>query len=83
MTWLWMYTNWIQDQDEKQEFAKNYSILTGSFSNPQMAQRMMKAETVVSSEEDFDKISKEIRKEAEQTVKTKKRRRKILPPNQK
>lgn len=83
MTWLWMYTNWIQDQDEKQEFAKNYSILTGSFSNPQMAQRMMKAETVVSSEEDFDKISKEIRKEAEQTVKIKKRRRKILPPNQK
>ena len=83
MTWLRMYTNWIQDQDEKQEFAKNYSILTGSFSNPQMAQRMMKAETVVSSEEDFDKISKEIRKEAEQTVKIKKRRRKILPPNQK
>lgn len=55
--WLWMYRSWLEDIAEKHKFAKDYSILTGSFSNLDMAQNMISAENPdhSSSDQDFDK----------------------------
>lgn len=55
--WLWMYRSWLEDLVEKHKFAKDYSILTGSFSNLEMAQNMIGADNpdFQSTEEDFDK----------------------------
>lgn len=50
-----MFHSWLADQEEKMEFAKAYSILIGSFSNPEMARKMSESKKFESSEEDFEK----------------------------
>ena len=39
--WLWMYQSWLQDLEDKHKFAKDYTILSGSFVNYEMAQKML------------------------------------------
>ena len=80
--WLWMQESWLQDLEEKHEFQRAYSILTGAFSNAEMAKRMIKMDNpdFQMSDEDLEKVSQEIvqkRKEAEQ-AKPKRRRRRVL-----
>lgn len=80
--WLWMYQSWLQDQEDKQEFAENQSIFTGSFSNPEMAKRIIKTKNpdYQTDDKDFDRISEQIvqnnRKELEK--KQRRRRRALL-----
>lgn len=53
---LWLYNSWQQDLIDKNDFAKNYSILIGSFTNYKMAQKMLDGNnTVVSNEEEYEK----------------------------
>lgn len=42
MVWLWMYMSWIEDQNQKHKFARDYSVFLGSFSNPEAAKKMHK-----------------------------------------
>ena len=42
MMWLWMYVSWIEDQNQKHKFARDYSVFLGSFSNPQAAKQIAK-----------------------------------------
>ena len=44
MVWLWMYLSWIEDQNQKHKFARDYSVFLGSFSNPEAAQKIHKAD---------------------------------------
>ena len=45
MVWLWMYMSWIEDQNQKHKFARDYVIFNGSFSNPEAAKKMHKADS--------------------------------------
>lgn len=59
-----MFENWIADQTEEAELAKNHAYLLGSFWNPEAVKKMVgnDANTHVSSDEDLEasmKIVKE------------------------
>lgn len=58
-TWVWMYTNWLRDQEEMYKTYKDYALFLGSFFNSEMAQAIMKQESpdFSSSDEDFDKAT--------------------------
>lgn len=81
---LYMYESWYVDLEDKNEFAKSYAILQGSFANPEMARKMVKLDNpdFESSDEDFDKVSKSIveknRQELKEAPKLKRRKRKLL-----
>lgn len=80
ITWLWTYESWCRDQEEENEFAKSYAVLGGSAANPEWARRIMKAENpdFETSDEDFEKISKEILEENRKSQFRRKRRNKII-----
>ncbi len=79
LTRMFLYYSWMQDLEDKHEFEHNYAVLTGSFSNPQMAKKMMnsKTQTIETSDEDFDKLSQQILEEGKKTSKKRKPRRLI------
>lgn len=62
--YAYMFLAWQEDIKEKNDFAKAYSILVGSFSNPQMANKYIKRENpdFVSDEELMNKTLEEIAK---------------------
>lgn len=74
---LWMYESWIQDLEDKNEFMRSYTILGGSFANPEMAKKMLEQTSFESTapEDDFDKWSEELLND---NNKPKKKRRKII-----
>jgi hypothetical protein len=56
----YMYEQWCRDEEEKHELSRLTAILTGSFTNPEAAKKMLgvrSGDTVVheSSDEDFEK----------------------------
>lgn len=59
---LWLYESWCRDLEEQNEFARSYAILQGSFTNPDLAHKMIKSENpdFETSDEDFEKISKQM-----------------------
>lgn len=59
---MWMYLSWIEDQDEKNNFARSYSILQGSFTNPEMARKMIQTPTVEMNDDQLDYVMAEIDK---------------------
>lgn len=54
--------NWIQDLEDKHEFATDYSIFTGSFSNPEMARKMINSRnpTHELSDEEFEESTRKM-----------------------
>ena len=82
--YLWMYESWIEDLNEKNKFARNYSILTGSFSNMDLAQKMMVEKSgFSSSDDDFERTTQMIEsgtfdKKDNNNVKRKRRRRRVV-----
>ena len=59
---LWMYQNWIADQEDKVELAKNHAYLIGSFTNPEAVKQLTKeANTYESSEDDLDETTRMVR----------------------
>lgn len=78
--YLWLYYVWLDKEEELHKMAKNYSVLIGSFSNPEMAKKIVEKDNPYAemADEDFDKISKEIDELPPiNSVKTKKKKRKI------
>lgn len=81
MVRLWLYESWCRDLQEKNEFARDYSILIGSFTNSEMARQMIKRENpdFESSPEDFEKSTQMVLADREkQTAEEKKKRRRRL-----
>lgn len=59
---LWMYENWVADQIDKAELAKNHAYLLASFSNPEAVKQILgDGNTRDSTEEEFDETSRMIR----------------------
>ncbi len=79
--WVWMYESWCRDLEEKNEFAKSYTILQGSFVNPEMARKMIDRENpdFETSDEDFEKLSQQIIEQNRKLIR--KRKRKVLNNN--
>jgi hypothetical protein len=83
---MWLYESWNQDFVEKNDFAKNYSILVGSFYNPDMARKMLDdpgdTRSIKSTEDDFLKslqiVKKEMKKDEQKSPHRRKRRRQII-----
>lgn len=76
---LYMYEHFIEDLQEKNEFAKHYGILIGSFSNPEMAQQMLgkSGKQFKISEAEFERLSEKIMEmEKQDDLKSKQHRRK-------
>jgi len=56
---VWMYQNWIADQKDKAELAKNQAYLIGSFWNPEAVKSLVDdSGTISSSEEEFDESTR-------------------------
>lgn len=75
---MWMYYNWIEDQRDDVELAKNHAYLLGSFWNPEAAAKLSGeggAEVHVSSDEEFDELSERLLESNRQEAELKKGRR--------
>lgn len=56
---MWLFQNWLADQKEDAELAKNHAYLIGSFSNPEAVKNMLDTGNVhISSEEEFEESSR-------------------------
>ncbi len=75
------YESFLADLEEQHEFARNYAILTGSFTNMEMAQRIVSEENpdYESTEEDFDESISMVLEGRDRAVqKTRRRRRQVV-----
>jgi hypothetical protein len=81
--WLWMYESWCRDVEEKNEFAKSYAILQGSFVNPDMARKMIKSENpdFESTDEDYEKLSRQMIEDNRKTLRRRKRKLLVNTPD--
>ena len=79
---LWMYESWCQDLEDKNEFAKSFSIFLGSFSNPEAAQQMLKRENpdYVSTDdgESIKRVLDDRKKQQEREAPKRRRRRQVV-----
>jgi len=76
----WMFHNWIEDFYDEHKTLENQGYLIGSFINPELVQRVLgkDSETFVSSDKEFDELSKRIREQNDTQDKSlKKRKRKL------
>jgi hypothetical protein len=56
---MWMYENWLGDQLDKAELAKNHAYLLASFDHPDAIKQLLgEGNTHTSSEEEFDESSR-------------------------
>lgn len=81
-TKLWFYEGWIHELELEFEKERAHAILIGSFTNPEQARSMIKKDKpdIVSSDEDFEKLSQEIHEQIvkEETGKKRKKKRTVV-----
>lgn len=60
--WVWLYQNWIQDQEEEHKKYRDYSIFLGSFYNYEMAKHLsgQGVNTKQSSDKDFEESLRQV-----------------------
>lgn len=52
---MWMYNNWVADQNDQAELAKNHAYLLASFWNPEAVQKILgNTNSHESSDEDYE-----------------------------
>lgn len=53
---LWMFNNWIEDQNDDVELVKNHAYLLGSFWNPEAVKKLTGegADQYTSTDEEFE-----------------------------
>jgi hypothetical protein len=81
---IYMFYQWMEDNNEQIELFKNHGYLIGSFSNPEAVKKILGGDSRGTSEEDFEEASKAVReaidkqveREQNDTVRTKRRRKK-------
>ena len=76
----WMFHNWVEDFYDEHKMLENQGYLIGSFINPELVKKVLgsDSEKHVSSDEEFDAISKQILEtNREQEKPLKKRKRKL------
>lgn len=77
---MWMYENWVADQLEQAELAKNHAYLLASFYNPEGVKQALGigANVNKTSDEEFEETSKFIRKNKKETKNVNKKRKKLI-----
>ncbi len=75
---MWMFYNWLTDQKDKAEFAKNQAYLIGSFINPEAVQKLLgeSGTTHKSTEAEFAKTVEMMEREVERANKPNRKRKK-------
>ena len=75
-----MFEQWLADQNDKYELAKNHAYLIGSFTNPQMVQDMLGTGPgkYTSTEEEFEKSWAMVKESEVEEEKIPRRKRKRL-----
>jgi hypothetical protein len=59
---IWMYENWLGDQNDDAELAKNHAYLVASFWNPEaVKQALGDGNTHMSTDEEFEESSQMVR----------------------
>lgn len=80
-TYLWLYNSFMQEEEDKQKFARSLAIFQGSFSNLEMAKNIIKSDnpTAEMDDEQFEVVSEFILSdEKKPETKMRKRQRKLL-----
>lgn len=55
---IWMFNNWIEDQNENIELTKNHAYLIASFDHPEEVQKLLgNGQVHLSTDEEFDDTS--------------------------
>lgn len=83
---LWMFNNWVADQNDQAELAKNHAYLLASFWNPEAVQQILGDGNVhQSTEDEFEESSRMVREQSlqlfqqtKQSEKPIKRRRRLV-----
>jgi len=81
---IWMFENWLADQNDDAELAKNHAYLLASFSHPEAVQKLLgnDGNTHQSTDEEFEETSKMIKetnmKALMQTSGQRRRKRRII-----
>lgn len=76
---MFLFYSWIQKNENVAELMRDQAILTGAFSNPQMAQRMTKKPDYSSSDEDMEKSWEMVRSQpALDGISERPRKRRVL-----
>lgn len=66
---LWMFQQWIGDQIDNAELAKNHAYLLASFSHPEEVKKLMgDGDVHISSNEEFDESSRMVREANLQSI---------------
>ena len=86
---IWMFQQWVGDQIDEAELAKNHAYLLASFDHPEEVKKLIgEGDIIISSNEEFEESSRMVREVNLQTLdnkEDKKRKRKkklILQPSQ-
>lgn len=62
---MWMYSNWVEDQNDDAELAKNHAYLLASFWNPEAVKEIMGGgNTHISTDEEFEESSNIVKKQS-------------------
>jgi hypothetical protein len=80
---VWLYESWLHDRELEIEKLKQHAILTGSFSNPEAANKMIKDENPDFKSTDFEETNKMVREkiieqETEKKTGNKRKKRKVV-----
>ncbi len=77
---LWMFENWIADQNDDVEIVKNHAYLVGSFINPEAVKKLLGESGQVhsSTDEEFEASTKMVMDDAKSENKTKPKRKRKL-----
>ena len=73
---IWLYEGWLHDRELEAEKLRQFGMFVGSFANPEMAQRMMKAENPDHATTNLDKTTKSVRKQILDSMKKNRKKRK-------
>lgn len=72
-----MYQSWLRDLEEKHDMYKDYATYLGSFSNLEMAQKIVGGKKIETNDADFEESWKNVLKEDEKEETQLHRRRKV------
>ncbi len=79
---MWMFYNWIEDQNDDVELVKNHAYLLASFDHSEEVQRLTGGgNTHTTTDEEFEKSTKMIlddKKKEEDVIKLKKKRKRKM-----
>lgn len=58
---VWLFEQWLGDQRDNTDLAKNHAYLVGSFWNPEAVKQLMNTDIHKSTDEEFEESSRMVR----------------------